>query len=636
MESAGYHVSPNYTGRNTECIEILEILGNDILQDFSKFNIVHIELFSLNLKVVEFYNGIIPFGSVENFIHPSERKKFVKLISKSVKPCVEDTQVVVGPSNHFNDSEVRTYESHKVNENSIVRKAPPKKDELFRDEFSSVHVPSRIFYNSSYSQETSQVRTNKKAKLPEFIPPKYLGKQKLLVNFAVNPVGYKFDPLQEIFHDSSVEYGLDSFYNLESIGIKDESSRPYEDLQVEEFSKSISFYDGHYHVQLPWKKDFVEKVPCNLKVALAVAERVYAKLENHSIVDAYKKVFNQQEQLGIIEPVSERVAGQVFIPHRPVIRSDEHTTTKIRPVFNCSLKVGKAPSLNEAAFPGVDLMNNLLSLLLYFRTNNCVVLADIMKAFLQIRLSSESDRNKFCFFRRMNGNFVPYRYNTIIFGFVSSPFILNYIIQHHLSSLENSEVASLIKDKFYVDNLVLSTNQDMTLPFVINSIKEIMLSGGLPLREWGSNCPAVLSLLDEEEKVTSSEMKILGYLYNSDQDLLQLKVSRLNRDASSKRQILSSLSSVFDPIGIFSPILLQGKLIIRKLCQQIVDWDQPVDPEISKLWNKFCLSFEEVSETPFFRKSFSTDDPVKLFLMLMHPRMPLVVLLMLCKAIIDL
>ncbi|XP_066985903.1 uncharacterized protein [Macrobrachium rosenbergii] len=231
-----------------------------------------------------------------------------------------------------------------------------------------------------------------KIRLLEFVPPKQLGKQKLLVNFAVNPVGYKFDPLNDIFPDSCVEHGLDNFYNLESIGIKDENSLPYEDQQVAEFAKSIS-YHGHHHVQLPWKKDLIEKVPNNLKISLAVAERIYSKLEDQNISSKYEEVFDRQEELGIIEPVKNRAAGQVFIPHRPVIRKDENATTKIRPVFNCSLKkVGKAPSLNEAAFPGIDLMNNLLSLVLYFRNNDYVVIADIVKAFLQVRLSLESDQ----------------------------------------------------------------------------------------------------------------------------------------------------------------------------------------------------------------------------------------------------
>ena len=104
-----------------------------------------------------------------------------------------------------------------------------------------------------------------------------------------------------------------------------------------------------------------------MKISLAVAERVYTKLEEQGLLDRYESVFNDQEALGIIEPIEKRVPGMIFIPHRPVIKTDELSATRIRPVFNCSLKIGKSPSLNEAAFPGIDLMNNLLALLLYFR-----------------------------------------------------------------------------------------------------------------------------------------------------------------------------------------------------------------------------------------------------------------------------
>ena len=419
LDSAGCTVSPNYPGRYYDRIDIFGILGNDLLQDFKKFDLIHVELFNLNVKVIKLDNGIIPFGSVLNFIQPSDRKKFINMTRnyEFCEPCVSNTRAS-DPSLAENfevqasNCKVKSSDYHKVSKTRTVRFSPPHKDDV-SDNYNDSHIPSKVFYNSSFDRESRQVvKHENKIKYPEFVPPKQLGKHKLLVNFALNPVGHQFDPLQEIFSNASVEYGLDTFYNLESIGIKDESSKSYEDLQVEEFSKSISFYDGHYHVKLPWKEDLVKKVPSNLKVALAVAERVYSKLEDQNIMSDYEAVLSQQEALGIIEPVSDRVAGQVFIPHRPVIKTDEHTTTKIRPVFNCSLKVGKAPSLNEAAFPGVDLMNNLLSLLLYFRTNDYVVLADIMKAFLQIRLSSESDRNRFCFFRKINGKLVAYNLDT--------------------------------------------------------------------------------------------------------------------------------------------------------------------------------------------------------------------------------
>ena len=311
-----------------------------------------------------------------------------------------------------------------------------------------------------------------------------------------------------------------------------------------------------------------------------MAERVYKNLEKQNIVNSYEEVFEQQESLGIIEPVNQEVPDQNWIPHIAVIRTEANVMTKIRPVFNCSLKMGKSPSLNEAAFPGIDLMNNLLSLLLYFRSNFYVLLSDIAKVFLQIRLASEEDKNRFCFFRKINGKFVPNRYRTIIFGFVSSPFILNYVIQYHLSAHASDNVSSLIRDKFYVDNLILTCNNDVMLSQYVDSIRRLMLDG-LPLREWVSNYPSALNLLSEEE-ISSNSVKILGYCYDAEWDSLQLKQCSLNEEAVTKRQIASTLGSVFDPIGVVNPILMQSKLFICSLCRAKVDWDQPLDEEFLK------------------------------------------------------
>ena len=178
-------------------------------------------------------------------------------------------------------------------------------------------------------------------------------------------------------------------------------------------------------------------------------------------------------------------------------------------------------------------------------------------------MASEEDKNRFCFFRKIDGKFVPYRYRTIIFGFVSSPFILNYVIQYHLSAHASDNVSSLIRDKFYVDNLILTCNNDVMLPQYVDSIRRLMLEGGLPLREWVSNYPSALNQLSEEEVSSSNPVKVLGYSYDADWDSLQLKQCSLNKEAVTKRQIASTLGSVFDPIGVFNPVLMQSKIFIR-------------------------------------------------------------------------
>ena len=98
-----------------------------------------------------------------------------------------------------------------------------------------------------------------------------------MVSRALKPSASQFDPLKEVFPCADVEYGFDNLCDLESIGIKDEGSS-YELEQVQNFSDSISFQDGHYYVNLPWNSDLVKQIPSDLKVLLAVAKRVYENL----------------------------------------------------------------------------------------------------------------------------------------------------------------------------------------------------------------------------------------------------------------------------------------------------------------------------------------------------------------------
>ena len=176
----------------------------------------------------------------------------------------------------------------------------------------------------------------------------------------------------------------------------------YDNELVDKFEKGITFTDGHYYVDLPWLEDKVKLVPSNYKIALKVLDRVTSFLQKQNLVESYEEVFDKQLETGIIEEIEvspQDYENYTWIPHRPVIKTEEQITTKIRPVFNCSLKTAKdSPSLNEAAYPGIDLMSSLLKLMLAFRTNKYTMLSDIKQAFLMIRLKNEFDKNRFCCF----------------------------------------------------------------------------------------------------------------------------------------------------------------------------------------------------------------------------------------------
>ena len=143
-------------------------------------------------------------------------------------------------------------------------------------------------------------------------------------------------------------------------------------------------------------------MPSNANVALNVMDRVQKNLNNKELYDEYVDQFKNFEKEGVIEKIEvdpRNFNKYIWIPHRPVFKTDEQSTTKMRPVFNASLKTKKgAPSLNEASYCGINLMKDMSELLMLFRTNHYVYLSDIHKAFLMIKLKKVEDRSRFCFF----------------------------------------------------------------------------------------------------------------------------------------------------------------------------------------------------------------------------------------------
>ena len=57
----------------------------------------------------------------------------------------------------------------------------------------------------------------------------------------------------------------------------------------------------------------------------------------------------------------------------------------------------------------------------------------------------------------------------------------------------------------------------------------------------------------------------------------------------TRREVLSTLSSIYDPLGFDAPFLLQGKQILQKLCHLNLKWDEHIPDETSNEW----LSWKE-------------------------------------------
>ena len=58
------------------------------------------------------------------------------------------------------------------------------------------------------------------------------------------------------------------------------------------------------------------------------------------------------------------------------------------------------------------------------------------------------------------------------------------------------------------------------------------------------------------------------------------------------------LASIYDPLGLVSPVSLVRKLLYREVCKQHLPWDQKVPESVGKQWTRFEKSLPEQVQVP--------------------------------------
>jgi hypothetical protein len=61
----------------------------------------------------------------------------------------------------------------------------------------------------------------------------------------------------------------------------------------------------------------------------------------------------------------------------------------------------------------------------------------------------------------------------------------------------------------------------------------------------------------------------------------------------TKRDILSQSSSIFDPLGILSPITVRAKILMQTLWEGKFEWDQPLPADIQAKWYDLARDLQQ-------------------------------------------
>ncbi|EFA13221.1 hypothetical protein TcasGA2_TC010710 [Tribolium castaneum] len=118
----------------------------------------------------------------------------------------------------------------------------------------------------------------------------------------------------------------------------------------------------------------------------------------------------------------------------------------------------------------------------------------------------------------------------------------------------------------------------------------LLVKRGFSLTKWTTNSNELLSEILESERCfqpvefSNDSLKVLGFQWHPQTDLLGFKISVPDIECT-KRNILSIIARIWDPLGLLAPVTLYAKLLIREIWVQKLGWDDPVSADIQKIWS---------------------------------------------------
>lgn len=173
-------------------------------------------------------------------------------------------------------------------------------------------------------------------------------------------------------------------------------------------------------------------------------------------------------------------------------------------------------------------------------------------------------------------------------------------------NLFDSSVTSTVLHNFYVDDCLKSVSSEDEAVLLCRNLKAIYLKGGFRLTKWISNSRGVLAAIPEKEM--PKELKDLDL----DQDLLPIERAlgiqwcvesdqfkfriAIQDKPPTRRNILSLVSSVYDPLGFLAPVVLPAKKTLQELCRLKLSWDDIIPDHFAQRWGEWIEDLQFLTD----------------------------------------
>ncbi|GFX32517.1 integrase catalytic domain-containing protein [Trichonephila clavipes] len=300
-----------------------------------------------------------------------------------------------------------------------------------------------------------------------------------------------------------------------------------------------------------------------------------------------------------MQEVDEREeCGMYFIPHLGVYRSDKKTS-KLRVVFNASSATTNGYSLNSLQYNGGVAQNDLFSIMVRFRKHIFAFIADVQKMYRMIWINPDQRKLQRILWREnMDEPIKTFELSTVTYGTTSAPFLATRTLkQLALDEAGNFPLgSSVVMSDMYIDDVLTGAETLLEAKELKNQLINIFAKGGMVLHKWCGNNTELIEVSENYDFSDSSEIKVLGVYWNPKHDCFSFRVKIDLHELNTKRDVLSTIARIYDPLGLLGPVVAKAKIFLQKLWMLKIDWTDLLPDTINREWRQFVESLQVVND----------------------------------------
>ena len=427
--------------------------------------------------------------------------------------------------------------------------------------------------------------------------------------------------------DVKVAENIQSWWNIETYASKiNVVSQSKKEQQAQQFLESTTkFTSERYEVGMLWNEP-EPNLPNNYSSALGrlySLERIFQR--DPKLKELYQQSIDTDVEKGFVKILGKsEVKGtfgkEWYLPYHPVLNPNK--PGKVRRVCNAAA-IYKDICLNDKLLAGPDLLHGLIGTIFRFREGPIALTADIESMFLQVQVP-ERDKSCLRFLWRptVNEPVQIYEYQRHVFGAKSSPTCANYALKR--VAIDNEDefpiAAKTIQNNFYMDDFIKSVETPEEAIEVFEQLQPLLSKHGFELKKWITNSDTVTNAIPVDLRSISNQKQVEIEPSKEGSSVLELQLTIIDDNLQvcrgtskevenpiTQRKILSLVSSVFDPLGLFAPFSVHMRRLLKSIWTKIGQhWDNLVAPNEEKGFLKWKARLPEVVETSIDRRYFST------------------------------